>query len=132
MPKNAQVFLIAACLLMLTFAILPAGCLSSNPPASPVGTQITQMAATAGTSAVTIQNFAFSPATLTVKSGTTVTWTNLDDADHQIASDSGAPVSFSSSALARGASYQFTFTSPGTYTYHCAIHPSMKATIIVT
>ncbi len=81
--------------------------------------------------AITIKNFAFDPGTLTIKSGTTVTWTNQDGAQHQIASDSGSSVPFKSSPLSTGASYQFTFTVPGIYTYHCAIHPSMQATIIV-
>jgi plastocyanin len=56
---------------------------------------------------------------------------NQDGAVHQIASDAGTPVAFNSDSLANGASYQFTFTKPGTYTYHCTIHPSMKGTIIV-
>lgn len=131
MPAPSRGFLALVPILMLTVAILSAGCTSySSPPSSTPAPRTTAVAA--GTDAVTIQNFAFSPATLTVKTGTTVTWTNLDGATHQIASDSGTPVSFSSSALPTGATYQFTFTSPGTYTYHCMIHPSMKATVIVS
>ena len=84
-----------------------------------------------GSNAVMIKNFAFSPAMLTVKTGSTVTWTNQDTAPHQVASDPGTPVAFSSDSLANGASYQFTFTQPGTYTYYCTIHPTMKGTIIV-
>jgi plastocyanin len=80
---------------------------------------------------IAIKNFAFSPATLTIKTGTTVTWTNQDGAPHQIASDPGAPVAFKSESLVTGASYQFTFTQAGIYSYHCTIHPSMKGTIIV-
>ena len=56
---------------------------------------------------------------------------NNDSPTHTIASDMGSPVSFSSDPLATGASYSFTFTQPGTYTYHCSIHPSMTGTIIV-
>jgi plastocyanin len=84
-----------------------------------------------GSNLVTIKNFAFSPAILTIKTGTTVTWTNQDGAPHQVASDPGTPVAFSSDSLANGASFQFTFTQPGTYAYYCTIHPSMKGTIIV-
>jgi len=58
-------------------------------------------------------------------------WMNQDGAVHQIASDSGIPVAFTSDSLANRASYQFTFTQPGTYTYYCMVHPSMKGTIIV-
>ena len=51
---------------------------------------------------------------------------------HTIVSDTGSPVTFSSDSISSGASYSFTFTQPGTYAYHCSIHPSMKGTIIVT
>jgi len=81
-------------------------------------------------SSIIIQNFTFSPASLPIQNGTTVTWTNQDTAPHQPTSDSG-PVSFSSDPLAQGASFIFMFTTPGTYTYHCAIHPSMTGTIVV-
>lgn len=80
--------------------------------------------------AITIQNFAFSPATINVKVGDTVTWTNRDSAPHQIASDSGSELS--SSTLSNGATYSHTFTSAGTYAYHCAIHTSMKGSVVVS
>jgi plastocyanin len=66
-----------------------------------------------------------------VKAGTTVTWTNNDGATHAIASDTGDPAAFSSDPISSGATYSFTFTQPGTYAYHCSIHPSMKGTVIV-
>lgn len=78
--------------------------------------------------AVTIQNFAFSPASLTIKKGESVTWTNEDSAPHQIASDSNA---FSGNAISKGQTYSFTFNDAGEFDYHCAIHPSMKGKIIV-
>ncbi|TSA44946.1 hypothetical protein D4R51_02730 [bacterium] len=78
--------------------------------------------------AVTIQNFAFSPASLTIKKGESVTWTNEDSAPHQIASDTNA---FSGNAINKGQTYSFTFNTAGEFDYHCAIHPSMKGKIIV-
>jgi plastocyanin len=78
---------------------------------------------------ITIQNFAFSPATLTVPVGTTVTWTNKDSAGHTVTSDTGAWSD--SGTLDTGKSFSFTFKKAGKFTYHCAIHPSMTATIIV-
>jgi plastocyanin len=66
-----------------------------------------------------------------VKTGTGVTWTNQDPAPHAIVSDTGSPASFSSGSLATGASYTYTFTRAGTYTYICSIHPSMKGSITV-
>lgn len=76
--------------------------------------------------AVGIRNFAFDPATLTVKKGTTVTWTNQDSVPHQIKSGS-----FNSAALGNGQSFSFTFDETGTFDYSCAIHPSMLGRIIV-
>jgi len=79
--------------------------------------------------AVTIDNFTFNPATLTVKAGTTVTWTNRDDIPHGIASSGNAFTR--SKALDTNDSYSFTFTAPGTYQYFCYIHPHMVGTIVV-
>ena len=77
---------------------------------------------------VTLANFAFSPATITVKAGTTVTWTNKDGTTHTITSDTGA---FDSGNVAANGKYSYTFSTAGTYAYHCTIHPYMKGTVIV-
>ena len=80
------------------------------------------------TSAVTIDNFTFGPQTLTVKAGTTVTWTNKDDIPHGIASSNNA---FKRApALDTDDSYSFTFTAPGTYQYFCYLHPKMVGSIV--
>jgi len=76
---------------------------------------------------ISIKNFAFSPGTITIKSGTTVTWLNEDSAPHTIKF-----ATFNSNILNNGATFQFTFNDAGTYDYYCAIHPSMKGKIIVT
>jgi plastocyanin len=80
-------------------------------------------------SMLTIANFSFTPATLTVKPGTTVTWTNKDDIPHGIASANNAFKR--SAALDTDESYSFTFTTPGTYQYFCYLHPKMVGTIVV-
>ena len=84
------------------------------------------------TNCVTIQDFTFAPATLTVKAGARVTWTNVGPSAHTVTADGGA---FTSGTLAGpsgtggyggsnvGGTFQFTFNTPGTYTYHCNIHP---------
>jgi len=77
---------------------------------------------------VSIANFAFDPATLTITTGTTVTWTNNDTASHNVTGDDG---SWGSNSLAKGDSFSFTFTQAGTFSYHCGVHPSMTATITV-
>ncbi len=79
--------------------------------------------------AVSIDNFTFTPASLTVKAGTTVTWTNKDDIPHGIASSNN--VFKKSKALDTDDSYSFTFITPGTYQYFCYIHPHMVGTIVV-
>ncbi len=78
---------------------------------------------------ITIKNFAFAPATITVPVGTKVTWTNMDTAAHTVTSDTGA---FDSKNMANGASFSFTFNQAGSFAYHCAIHPRMVANIVVT
>jgi amicyanin len=83
----------------------------------------------AGTShSVDIADFAFSPQTLTVQVGDTVTWTNRDAVQHTATSTSGA---FDSGLLDQNASYSLTFTQAGTYDYLCTPHPDMTARIVV-
>jgi amicyanin len=78
--------------------------------------------------AVSIDNFTFNPQQLTVKAGTTVTWSNQDDIPHAVAA---VNKQFKSKALDTGDAYSFTFTTPGTYPYFCSLHPHMTGTIVV-
>jgi amicyanin len=80
------------------------------------------------TSAVAIDNFTFNPQTLTVKVGTTITWTNKDDIPHAIAA---VGKQFKSKVMDTDNSYSFTFTTPGSYAYFCSLHPHMTGTIVV-
>jgi len=77
---------------------------------------------------VNIQNFAFTPTPITVDQGDTVKWVNKDSFTHTSTEDK---TSLWSSSLAGGASFARVFKTAGTYTYHCAIHPTMKGTIVV-
>src|SRR3954454_21345803 len=81
--------------------------------------------------AVKIVNYAFAPASLSVAVGTTVTWTNYDTAPHTVTVSSG-PVKFSSPSLNKGDTFSYTFKTVGTYSYYCAVHPNMLATVVVT
>lgn len=83
------------------------------------------------TDKVSIQNFAFSPSVITVKAGTTVTWTNQDEVHHSVTVDSGSDGP-NSQLFGKGESYSYTFTKAGTYKYHCMPHPYMHGTVIVT
>lgn len=77
---------------------------------------------------VDISGSAFHPANVAVATGTTVTWRNSDGFNHTTTSDSGVW----GAGLAGGASFSFTFTTPGAYSYHCNIHPFMTGTVTVT
>ena len=77
---------------------------------------------------VKIDNFSFTPATVTVPAGTQVTWTNRDDIPHNVRNDDA---SIKSKTLDTDDKFSFTFTKPGTYTYFCSIHPKMKGTVVV-
>ena len=78
--------------------------------------------------AIKIDNFSFSPATITIPVGTTVRWTNGDDIPHTVVSDDKA---FKSKTLDTDEAFTYTFTKPGTYNYFCSIHPKMTAKIVV-
>lgn len=77
--------------------------------------------------AVTIDNFTFEPAQLTIKVGTTVTWKNRDDIPHTVVSAG----KFRSKTLDTDDSFSFTFTSAGEYKYFCSLHPHMTGMITV-
>jgi len=119
-------------LIILIISIAAAGCTGYQ---QPPGSTTTPQTPVPGGNTVTIKNFAFSPQTMTVSQGSTVTWVNQDSVEHQIISDtSGSNAEgaiFKSTPLPNGASYSFKFDIPGTYPYHCSIHPSMKGTITV-
>ena len=77
---------------------------------------------------IAIKDFMFMPNSLTVKPGTAVTWVNRDDEPHSVVSDTGL---FRSGAVDTNETFSFKFDKPGTYPYHCALHPRMVAPIIV-
>ena len=103
---------------------------TTTPSPTPSSTDSQDQTA-ASTSSVAIQNFAFSPASITVKKGTTVTWTNKDSAPHDVKENDGKKGP-GSNTLSNGQSYSFTFTEVGTFNYICTIHPNMTGTVTVT
>jgi len=90
-----------------------------------------QSATSAQTSTVSIQDFAYAPAKITVKKGTKVTWTNKDSTKHDVIPDTSGSF-MGSELLGQNESYSFTFDTVGTYSYHCSPHPYMKGTVEVT
>ena len=99
----------------LAVAALAAGALASQ-------------GAPAAATKVQIDQYAFLPQRVTVKAGTTVTWTNDDDDSHTVASSSKL---FKSKALDTADKFSFTFTTPGTYDYFCSVHPHMTGAVVV-
>ena len=89
---------------------------------------VASQGAPAADAEVQIDQYAFLPQRITVKPGTTVTWTNEDDAPHTIASSAKL---FKSKALDTGDKFSFTFTTPGTFAYFCSLHPQMTGTVTV-
>ena len=81
-----------------------------------------------GPVSIKIQGFAFSPDNITVKVGTPVTWTNLDNVGHTA---TALDKSYDSGLLNNGESFTFQFDQPGTFEYLCTPHPSMRGTITV-
>jgi plastocyanin len=80
------------------------------------------------TGAATLGPNAFNPSPLTIPTGTTVTWTNGDSIPH---TSTANVAGWNSGTLAPGQQFNFTFSTSGTFQYHCAIHPGMIGTVIV-
>ena len=79
---------------------------------------------------VVIHNYSFTPSTLTIPVGATVTWTNQDFDVHTVVADDSPPT-FKSAGLDTDDSFSFAFNKAGTYSYHCSVHPRMTGKIVV-
>lgn len=107
------------------------------------GLSVTNQVGTGGTTgpttALTIQNYSYAPATVNIQLGTKVTWTNNGPASHSVTSDStgfdsgalAAPMGNGYGGMTSGGIFQVTFNTPGTYTYHCMFHANMHGSITV-
>jgi len=84
--------------------------------------------AVAASHAVSIIDFGYTPASITVQAGDTVVWTNTGQAVHTVSADNG---SFDSGTLLSGRTFAMTFSTAGTFAYHCNVHPSMHGTVVV-
>jgi len=83
-------------------------------------------AAPAATISVKITKSGFTPSSVTINFGDTVTWHNSDSADHQLVADDGT---FASPILKAGNDYSFTFKRAGTFRYHDALKPTLKGRV---
>ena len=113
----------------LAVALVGAACNSATTPVPSVGGPAASGGTGGSGSSVAVVDFAFNPTALSVKAGTTVTWTNTGSTTHTVTADDG---SFDSGDLSASGTFSQAFATAGTFTYHCKIHSSMKATITVT
>ena len=115
------------------------GTTTTQPTSAPTATATSQPSPTSASNSTVamvkiVENngvYSFTPATLSIKAGTQVKWLNTSDASHTVTSDT--PGVFGSPGnLTQNQTFTFTFTTAGTFPYHCNIHPYMKAKITVT
>lgn len=111
--------------LVFAFALL-VGCSSGSGSGSSGGSGSATPGSSAGGATVDIKGFAFAPASVTVKAGEKVTFTNSDSVAHTVVGDG-----FDSGNIAPGASWSNTFDATGTFSYKCSIHPAMTGSITV-
>jgi plastocyanin len=98
---------------------------SSKSSATPAATQT----APSGAAKATIKNFTFTPGSLTVKAGTTVTFTNQDSANHNVTFSDKSIKGIAN--LRTNQSGKVSFAKAGSYAYVCTYHPGMKGTVVV-
>ena len=119
--------MLVAFTLLAVVGTLAAGCGGGGSSAGGSGPTSTA-GGQGGENAVTIDNLAFTPATLNLKTDQQVTWTNKQDIAHTVTADGGA----FDHQMPPGATFSFLFDKAGSFPYHCTIHPSMTATIQVS
>jgi plastocyanin len=118
-------------LLVLMPAALLAGCAQKSDESPTLKAAVAPAEKESGpVQEIAIDNFAFSPATVTIAPGTRVVWINHDDVPHTATSTS-KPKRFESGTLDTDDKFAHVFTEPGTYNYFCAVHPKMTGQIIV-
>jgi len=128
-PANTATVSVAAPSTPATNPVTETPVAASTQPSNTVTGTVAAPSSPSTQANVTINNFAFDPPTLTVKVGSIVQWTNQQDTDHTVTSDTGE---WDSGHLSQGQSFQQTFAKSGTFPYHCSIHSTMKGTIVVT
>jgi len=114
--------------ILVLFGLLGAVSCGSTSPSSPAVTHPAGTTAPAVSAAVKIKDFAYSPATIEVAIGATVTWTNEDSIIHTVTSRTGV---FDSGSMSRGSNFSHTFVEAGNFEYYCIPHPSMVGHVIV-
>ncbi|MCA9506668.1 MAG: cupredoxin domain-containing protein [Myxococcales bacterium] len=118
--------------LLLALASLLVPACSGSGDAADTGPAATAASDPLGSTVIGIETSRFGETRVTVPAGTVVTWVNRDPYAHTVTSRDDAPVPFDSGELTQGATFEMRFDEPGVYDYFCAIHPTMRATVVVT
>lgn len=131
-PSKKRLALVASVVLILVIAVVGIALLGSDESNKPV-TSTSNVEAAAE---VEILNNSFNPATLKIKAGSKVTWTNQEDLEHWVAANpfpthSDLPGLNAGKKMQKGETYSYTFDTPGTYHYHDDLSPTTNGTIIV-
>jgi plastocyanin len=139
--KKLLILLTACVALALTFAACGDDNNDDSGGSSSAGTTSTEQTDTTaaqkpsggggGTATVDIKDIQFTPKDITVKAGTTITWTNSDSIAHTVTKDDGPGADFDSGNVDGGATFEQKFDAPGTVNYVCTIHPGQSGTITV-
>jgi plastocyanin len=120
----------SAIVILFILLYMAAGCIFPQPSSAPAAT-VSPRLSPADENYITIENLTFNPPVLTIHAGSSATWINREPVTHSVVSDTGNPELFATAPLAYGQEQSIVFSKPGTYTYHCEIHPSMNGTVIV-
>ena len=127
--------LIVTAALLEAFGRAPSRHRAGSDPMRPADPPASSPAGASSKAKISIDNFAFKPRELSVPVGATVTWVNHDDVPHtataSTATANGDAPAFDSGPLDTDEKFSFTFTTPGTYSYFCKVHPHMTGTVIV-
>jgi len=103
---------------------------STEPMSNPGPSSSNSSTQPQSTNSVSIVNMDFTPSSITVKKGTTVTWTNNDSVAHTVTADTNN--AFDSGNLNPGKNFSHTFDTAGTFAYHCTYHSNMHGSVTVT
>lgn len=130
MNNKFKSLLITSIVILVAVAGIVVYALNQNKSADSTGQA--NISSAVATDSVTIRDYAFGPTSIKVKKGTKVTWTNQDQVEHTVTTQSGSPTMFDSGLFGKDKTFSYTFEKTGTYQYYCIPHQYMKATVIVT
>lgn len=133
MKKNQSVVIgIVVAIVVVIAAVIALSSGSKKSTSNQTSTTSVDASSAVATDAVTIQNYMYMPATIKVKVGTTVTWTNKDAVQHSVTAKTASPNAPNGPLFSQDKTYSYTFKAAGSYPIYCILHPYMHSAVIVT